>query len=61
MRLLVFGKTGQVARELHRIAPEAVFLGRDEANLSDPAACVAAVAAFDAEAILNAAAWTAVD
>jgi dTDP-4-dehydrorhamnose reductase len=61
MRLLVFGRTGQVARELQRIAPDAVFLGREEADLMDPAACAAAVAASDAEAILNAAAWTAVD
>jgi dTDP-4-dehydrorhamnose reductase len=61
MRILVFGKTGQVARELARIAPDAVFLGRDEADLMDPAACAAAVAASDADAILNAAAWTAVD
>jgi dTDP-4-dehydrorhamnose reductase len=61
MRLLVFGKTGQVARELQRIAPDAVFLGREEADLTDPAACAAAVMASDADAIINAAAWTAVD
>jgi dTDP-4-dehydrorhamnose reductase len=61
MRLLVFGKTGQVARELARIAPNAVFLGREEADLMDAAACAAAVAASDAQAIINAAAWTAVD
>ena len=36
MRLLVFGKSGQVARELARIAPDAVYLGRDEADLMDP-------------------------
>ena len=36
MSLLVFGKTGQVARELQRRAPGAIFLGRDEADLSDP-------------------------
>lgn len=61
MRLLVFGKTGQVARELARIAPDAVFLGREDADLMDPAACAAAVAASDADAVINAAAWTAVD
>jgi dTDP-4-dehydrorhamnose reductase len=61
MRLLVFGKTGQVARELQRIAPDAVFLGREEADLMDPAACAAAVAASNAQAVINAAAWTAVD
>lgn len=60
MKLLVFGKTGQVARELQRLA-DAVFLGRDEANLMNPAACAAAIATSNAEAVINAAAWTAVD
>jgi dTDP-4-dehydrorhamnose reductase len=61
MKLLVFGKTGQVARELQRLAPDAIYLGRDEADLLNPAACAAAIAAHDADAIINAAAWTAVD
>jgi len=61
MRLLVFGQTGQVARELARRLPEARFLSRAEADLADPAACAAAVAASDADAVINAAAWTAVD
>ncbi|MES2549024.1 MAG: sugar nucleotide-binding protein, partial [Pseudomonadota bacterium] len=58
MKLLVFGKSGQVARELQRLAPDATYLGRDEADLMNPAACAAAVAASDADAIINAAAWT---
>ncbi|MBL8562983.1 MAG: dTDP-4-dehydrorhamnose reductase [Gemmobacter sp.] len=61
MKLLVFGQSGQVARELARAAPEAVFLGRDQADLSDPAACAAAIRAHRPEAVINAAAWTAVD
>ena len=61
MKLLIFGKTGQVARELRRLVPDATFLGRDEADLMNPAACAAAIAATDAQAIINAAAWTAVD
>lgn len=61
MKLLVFGKTGQVARELQRIAPYATYLGREEADLLNPAACAAAIAAHDADAVINAAAWTAVD
>ncbi len=61
MKLLVFGKTGQVARELQRLAPDATYLGRDEADLMNPAACAAAIAASDADAVINAAAWTAVD
>ncbi|GAA6189963.1 dTDP-4-dehydrorhamnose reductase [Litorivita sp. NS0012-18] len=59
--MLVFGSTGQVARELARILPDAVFLGRDRADLSDPAACAAAIAAHKPAAVINAAAWTAVD
>lgn len=39
----------------------AVFLGRDRAELSDPAACAAAVRAAGADAVINVAAWTAVD
>lgn len=61
MKLLVFGRTGQVARELQRLAPDATCLGRDQADLMDPAACAAAIAASDADAVINAAAWTAVD
>ncbi|MDP4893596.1 MAG: sugar nucleotide-binding protein, partial [Cypionkella sp.] len=46
MRVLVFGQTGQVARELARRLPAGVvaeFLGRDQADLSDPQACAAAI------------------
>ena len=59
--ILVFGKTGQVALELQRLLPDAVFLGRAEADLSDPAACAAAILAANPVAVINAAAWTAVD
>lgn len=59
--LLVFGRTGQVATELARLAPGARFLGRDQADLTDPAACAAAIRASDCAAVLNAAAYTAVD
>lgn len=64
MKLLVFGKTGQVARELARRCPESVllrFVGRQEADLSDPEACARIVAEADVEVVMNAAAWTAVD
>ena len=46
-----------------RAAPDAVFLSRAEADLSDPAACAAAIRrhADGADAVINAAAWTAVD
>jgi dTDP-4-dehydrorhamnose reductase len=61
MKLLVFGQTGQVARELQRLAPDAIYLGRDKADLADPATCAAAIHAHRPEAVINAAAWTAVD
>lgn len=64
MKLLVFGQTGQVARELARRLPSGVqakFLGRDHADLSNPAACAAAIANYPVDAVINAAAWTAVD
>lgn len=64
MRLLVFGKTGQVARELAEHCPPHCsirFLDRTEADLSDPVACQDAILASDVDAVINAAAWTAVD
>ena len=61
MRVLVFGQTGQVARELQRLLPDATYLGRDRADLSDSAACAAAIAVGTWDAVINAAAWTAVD
>ncbi|AJE45429.1 dTDP-4-dehydrorhamnose reductase [Celeribacter indicus] len=59
--ILVFGRTGQVARELRARLPEARFLGRDEADLADPAGCAARIAELAPEAVINAAAYTAVD
>ena len=59
--LLVFGRTGQVARELAALAPEAAFLGRDRADLTDPEACAAAIREGRPRAVINAAAYTAVD
>ena len=59
--ILVFGKTGQVARELQRRTEDAIFLGRDEADLSDPQACADQIAKHVPACIINAAAYTAVD
>jgi dTDP-4-dehydrorhamnose reductase len=61
MKLLVFGATGQVAQALRQRAPDATFLSRIDADLADPAACAAVIAATDADAVINAAAYTAVD
>lgn len=61
MRLLVFGKNGQVARALQVLAPEAVFLGREDADLSVPELAAEAIATHAPDAVINAAAYTAVD
>ncbi len=64
MRLLCFGETGQVARELALRLPadwSLEALDRTRAPLDDPERCRRAVAAFGGDAVINAAAWTAVD
>ena len=61
MTILVFGQTGQVATELRAQKPDAIFLGRDRADRSDPAACAAVIREIHPDAVINAAAWTAVD
>jgi dTDP-4-dehydrorhamnose reductase len=65
MRALIFGETGQVARELALGAPargiDAVMLGRAIVDLTDPEACVRAIRDADADVVVNAAAYTAVD
>ncbi|WP_299352016.1 dTDP-4-dehydrorhamnose reductase [uncultured Shimia sp.] len=60
MKVLVFGKSGQVATELQRY-PAVIALGRDQADLYDPEACAAQIAETEAKAVINAAAYTAVD
>lgn len=59
--LLVFGHSGQVAQELRLLVPEARFLDRTQADLTDPEACAAAIHSIRPRAVLNAAAYTAVD
>lgn len=59
MSLLVFGETGQVAQELSALGIRTI--GRKEADLTDPLKCAALIAASDATAVINAAAYTAVD
>lgn len=58
--ILVFGKTGQLARELAQLQG-VTCMGRDQADLSDPAACAAVIRAARPLAVINAAAYTAVD
>lgn len=60
MTILVFGRTGQVAREL-QVQTKVLALGRDQADLSDPVACEKAIRETRPRAVINAAAYTAVD
>lgn len=64
MKLLVFGRTGQVASEMARRLPlgvEAVFLDRSVADLGNIPACVDAIRQSDCDAVVNAAGFTNVD
>ena len=60
MTLLVFGRTGQVATALQQ-HEGVTAMGRDQADLSDPAACAAAILSANPSAVINAAAYTSVD
>jgi dTDP-4-dehydrorhamnose reductase len=64
VKLLVFGKSGQVARELQRRVPagtELICVDRASADLSKPQDCARIIHETKAELVVNAAAWTAVD
>lgn len=64
LRLLVIGQSGQVATELGRLDDPALVVetvGRDRVDLTAPADAAAFVAAAEADVIVNAAAYTAVD
>jgi dTDP-4-dehydrorhamnose reductase len=63
-RILQFGSTGQLARELVARAPRGVALtalSRAQADLTDPDACAGQVAAARPNVVIIAAAMTAVD
>lgn len=64
MKALVFGTTGQVARELASHTPKGVTLealGRDRADLSRPETCAEAIRQAAPDVVINVAAFTAVD
>lgn len=64
MRILLFGKNGQVARTLREEVQDAgsvIALGRTEADLSAPGAAAHAINTHSPDIIINAAAYTAVD
>lgn len=60
MTILVFGQSGQVATELAKLTGMTCF-GRQHADLSDPNACANLIRAQAPIAVINAAAYTAVD
>lgn len=60
MRVLVFGHSGQVACELRSDAC-VTALGRETADLMQPGSAKAAIEQYAPDAVINAAAWTAVD
>ncbi|MBD3801885.1 MAG: dTDP-4-dehydrorhamnose reductase [Thioclava sp.] len=59
--ILVFGQTGQVAQEMQQLVSDATFLGRDRVDLSEPKAAATAIREANPSAVINAAAYTAVD
>ena len=68
MQILVFGRSGQVATELANAADlgfdqidQVTCLGRDFVDLEQPAACAEAIHERKPDAVINAAAYTAVD
>jgi len=66
MRILVFGKNGQVASAFAKVAPlyeefDIICLGRDECDITDDGQVIAAIEKNAPDLIVNAAAYTAVD
>lgn len=63
MKVLVFGEIGQVGQELQRRKGdvELEVRGLEEANFTDPDACAGFVTTTDADVVINAVAYTAVD
>lgn len=64
MKIVVIGKSGQLASELHALSNdqvEIICLGRNEINIVNKNAIEEALTRFRPDAVINAAAYTAVD
>lgn len=61
MTVVVIGESGQLARHLRRIMPDAAYWGRKNVDASHANALHAALLAAEPSAIINAAGFTAVD
>ncbi len=60
-KLVVIGKSGQLAWEIARLVPDAVCMGRDDMDINSAEDIAAKLAALKPEAVINASAYTAVD
>jgi len=60
MKILLFGKTGQVAKELCN-RPNVTAIGRDKADFTETQKIIEIVESTDADIIINAVAYTSVD
>ena len=60
-KLVVIGKSGQLAWEIARLNPEAICLGRDDIDITSAEDIAAKLDALKPDAVINASAYTAVD
>ena len=60
MKILLFGKTGQVAKELCN-RPNVTAIGRDKADFTEPQKIIEIVKSTNADIIINAVAYTSFD
>jgi dTDP-4-dehydrorhamnose reductase len=61
MTILVLGSSGQLARHLRDVLPDATYCGRESIDLAEPNAVARKIEALGPSAIVNAAGYTAVD
>ena len=61
MKILIFGRDGQLGRELVKLYPQAQAVGRADCDLSDLDALEQFLVAARPDVIINASAYTAVD
>ena len=60
-KLVVIGKSGQLAWEIARLVPEAMCLGRDDIDITSRGDIAAKLGPINPDAVINASAYTAVD
>lgn len=60
-KLVVIGKSGQLAYEIARLVPDALCLGRDDIDITSPENIDTKLDMLQPEAVINASAYTAVD